>query len=93
MAKRIDGLQLAAVSTANQPPAGWGQNEESYEEQKPKQVQYMHNQGAGQNEFHGNTYNPSWRNHPNLRWGDNQNSWQRNSNPSNSRNTNHQNHQ
>ncbi|XP_057739964.1 uncharacterized protein LOC130957084 [Arachis stenosperma] len=82
MAKRIDGLQIAAVNTTIQPSPTWGQNEESYEEQQPKQVNYMHNQGAGQNEFHGDTYNPSWRNHPNLRWGENQNqqSWQRNSN-------------
>ncbi|XP_016168619.1 GATA zinc finger domain-containing protein 14-like [Arachis ipaensis] len=95
IAKRIDGLQIAAVSTANQPLAGWEQQKESYEEQQPEQVHYMHNQGAGQNEFHGDAYNPSWRNHPNLRWGDNQNqnSWQRSSNQNNSRNTNHQNHQ
>ncbi|XP_016206599.1 uncharacterized protein LOC107646973 [Arachis ipaensis] len=44
MAKRIDGLQVAAVNTTNQPPAGWGQNEEIYEEQQPEQVNYMHNQ-------------------------------------------------
>ncbi|XP_016185620.1 TBC1 domain family member 5 homolog A-like [Arachis ipaensis] len=94
MAKRIDGLQIASVGTTNQSSVGWGQNEEIYKEQQPEQVNYMHNQGA-QNEFHGDTYNPSWRNHPNLRWGDNQNqnSWQRNSNQNNSRNTNHQNHQ
>nr|XP_025652610.1 myb-like protein AA [Arachis hypogaea] len=95
MTKRIDALQNAVVRTSNQPSAGWGQNEEVYEEQQQEQVNYMHNQGVGQNEFHGYTYNPSWRNHPNLRWGDNQNqnSWQRNSNQNNSGNTNHQNHQ
>ncbi|XP_016192596.1 uncharacterized protein LOC107633492 [Arachis ipaensis] len=46
MAKRIDGLQVAAVNTPNQPPAGWGQNEEIYEEQQQEQVNYMHNQVA-----------------------------------------------
>ncbi|XP_016206346.1 uncharacterized protein LOC107646693 [Arachis ipaensis] len=49
MAKRIDGLQVAAVNTTNQPPAGWGQNEENYEEQQQEQVNYMHNQGAETN--------------------------------------------
>ncbi|XP_025628423.1 uncharacterized protein [Arachis hypogaea] len=73
MTKRMDGLQLAAVSTTNQPPVVWGQQEENYEEQQPKQVQYMHNQGSGSNDFHGDTYNSSWRNHPNLKWGENQN--------------------
>nr|XP_025616876.1 uncharacterized protein DDB_G0290301-like [Arachis hypogaea] len=93
MSKKMDGLQLAVVSTTNQPPVVWRQNEESYEEQQPEQVQHMHHQSSGPNDFHGDTYNSSWRNHPNLRWGENQNSWQRNSNPSNSRNINHQNHQ
>ncbi|XP_016199569.1 GATA zinc finger domain-containing protein 14-like [Arachis ipaensis] len=95
MAKRIDSLQIAAVNTTNKSPARWVQNEEIYKEQQPEQVNYMHNQCTGQNKFHGETYNSSWRNHPNLRWRDNQNpnSWQRNSNQNNSRNTNHQNHQ
>ncbi|XP_015940092.1 uncharacterized protein LOC107465628 [Arachis duranensis] len=93
MSKKMDGLHLAVVSTTNQPPVVWRQNEESYEEQQPEQVQHMHHQISGPNDFHGDTYNSSWRNHPNLRWGENQNSWQRNSNPRNSRNINHQNHQ
>ncbi|KAL4276324.1 hypothetical protein AHAS_Ahas20G0195800 [Arachis hypogaea] len=95
MSKRMDGLQLAAESTTNQPPVVWGQQEGSYEEQKPEQVQYMHNQGSGQNDFHGDTYNSCWRNHPNLKWGENQNQqpWKRNSIQNNFRNTNHQNHQ
>nr|XP_025678649.1 uncharacterized protein LOC112778556 [Arachis hypogaea] len=73
MSKRMDGLQLAAVSTTNQPSMVWGQQEESYEEQQPEQVQYMHNQNSRSNDFHGDTYNLSWRNHPNLKWGENQN--------------------
>ncbi|XP_016206590.1 uncharacterized protein LOC107646963 [Arachis ipaensis] len=77
MTKRIDGLQLAAVSTTNQPPVVWGQQEESYEEQQPEQVQYMHNQGSGPYDFHGDTYNSSWRNHPNLKWGENQKNLER----------------
>lgn len=93
MSRRMDGLQLAVVSTTNQSPVVWGQQEESYEEQQPEQVQYMHNQGSGPNNFHEDTYNSSWRNHPNLKWGENQNQqpWQRKSNQNNSRNTNHQN--
>ncbi|XP_016168688.1 uncharacterized protein LOC107611252 [Arachis ipaensis] len=72
MAKRIDGLQVAAVNTTSQPSSGWGQGEEVSEkcndEQQSKQVQYMHNTSrSSQNDFHGDTYNSSWRNHPNLR--------------------------
>ncbi|XP_016164750.1 uncharacterized protein LOC107607295 [Arachis ipaensis] len=41
MEKRIDGLQLAAISTTSQAPNAWGQNEESFEaynnEQQPEQ--------------------------------------------------------
>nr|XP_025635913.1 putative uncharacterized protein DDB_G0272516 [Arachis hypogaea] len=96
MSKRMDGLQLAVVSTTSQPPTIWGQHEESYEvcnnEQQLEQVHYMHNPSSGQNDFHGDTYNPSWKNHPNLRWRENQNQWQRNSNPNNFRNTSNQNH-
>ena len=83
MAKRIDGLQVAAVNTTSQPPTTWVQSEETQEEQQQEQVQYMHNQNPGTNEVYGDTYNPSWKNHPNLRWGDNHNQnqqpWQRNS--------------
>ncbi|QHO01719.1 Retrotransposon gag protein [Arachis hypogaea] len=91
MAKRIDSLQVAAVNTS-QPSSTWEQNEETQEEQQQEQVQYMHNQGP--NEVYGDTYNPSWKNHPNLRWGDNhtqnQQPWQRNSNQNNPRsNQNH----
>ncbi|XP_016199749.1 uncharacterized protein LOC107640764 [Arachis ipaensis] len=44
MSKRLDGLQLVAVSTTNQPSVVWGLQEENYEEQQQEQVQYMHNQ-------------------------------------------------
>ncbi|XP_057741366.1 uncharacterized protein LOC130960020 [Arachis stenosperma] len=97
MAKRIDSLQVAAVNTS-QPSTVWMQNEESQEEQQQEQVQYMHNQNSGQNEVYGETYNPSWKNHPNLRWGDNHNqgqqSWQRNTTqniPRNNQQNNNQN--
>ncbi|RYR20183.1 hypothetical protein Ahy_B03g065271 isoform B [Arachis hypogaea] len=93
MAKRIDGLQLASVSTTNQPSIEWGQGEVSNTEQQQEQVQYMQNaSNSSQNDFHGDTYNSSWRNHPNLRWGDNQNHWQKNNNSNHSRNTRSQNH-
>ncbi|XP_016168609.1 uncharacterized protein DDB_G0289917-like [Arachis ipaensis] len=93
MAKRIDGLQLASVSTTNQASIEWGQNEAGNVEQQQEQVQYMQNTSSSfQNDFHGDTYNSSWRNHPNLRWGDNQNQWQKNNNSNHSRNTHNQNH-
>ncbi|XP_016185550.1 uncharacterized protein LOC107627211 [Arachis ipaensis] len=39
MSKRMDGLQLTAVSTSNQPSMVWGQQEENYEKQQQEQVQ------------------------------------------------------
>nr|XP_025664535.1 putative uncharacterized protein DDB_G0279653 [Arachis hypogaea] len=93
MAKRIDGLQLALVNITNQPSIKWGQNEASNVEKQQEQVQYMQNAlNSSQNDFHGDTYNSSWRNHTNLRWGDNQNHWQKNNNSNHSRNTHSQNH-
>ncbi|XP_016192350.1 GATA zinc finger domain-containing protein 14-like [Arachis ipaensis] len=93
MAKRVDGLKLASVSTTNQASIEWGQNEAGNVEQQQEQVQYMQNTSSSfQNDFHGDTYNSSWRNHPNLRWGDNQNQWQKNNNSNHSRNTHNQNH-
>jgi len=93
MAKRINGLQLASVSTTNQASIEWSQNEAGNVEQQQEQVQYMQNTSSSfQNDFHGDTYNSSWRNHPNLRWGDNQNQWQKNNNSNHFRNTHSQNH-
>ena len=31
-------------------------------------VNYMNNFKGQQNQVYGNTYNPSWRNHPNFSW-------------------------
>jgi len=96
MAKRIDSLQVAAINTS-QSSTKWGQNEENQEDQQHEQPQYVHNQSCGQNEVYGDTYNPSWKNHPNIRWGDNhtqnQQPWQRNSNQNNSRNNQNHNQQ
>ncbi|XP_057760569.1 uncharacterized protein LOC130980946 [Arachis stenosperma] len=96
MAKKIDSLQVAAVNTS-QPSTKWGQNEENQEDQQQEQPQYVHNQSSGQNEVYGDIYNPSWKNHPNIRWGDNhtqnQQPWQRNSNQNNSRNNQNHNQQ
>ncbi|XP_016173528.1 putative uncharacterized protein DDB_G0286901 [Arachis ipaensis] len=93
MAKRIDGLQVASVSTTSQPSIEWGHGEVGNVEQQQEQVQYMQNaSNSSQNEFHGDTYNSSWRNHPNLKWGENQNQWQKNNNSNHSRNTNNQNY-
>ncbi|XP_015935285.1 uncharacterized protein LOC107461311 [Arachis duranensis] len=96
MAKKIDSLQVAAVNTS-QPSTKWGQNEENQEDQQQEQPQYVHNQSPGQNDVYGDTHNPSWKNHPNIRWGDNhtqnQQPWQRNSNQNNSRNNQNYNQQ
>ncbi|XP_057740040.1 uncharacterized protein LOC130957190 [Arachis stenosperma] len=96
MAKKIDSLQVTAVNTS-QPSTKWGQNEENQEDQQQEQPQYVHNQSSGQNEVYGDIYNPSWKNHPNIRWGDNytqnQQPWQRNSNQNNSRNNQNHNQQ
>ncbi|XP_057741365.1 uncharacterized protein LOC130960019 [Arachis stenosperma] len=96
MAKKIDSLQVAAVN-ASQPSTKWGQNKENQEDQQQEQPQYVHNQSSGQNEVYGDIYNPSWKNHPNIRWGDNhtqnQQPWQRNSNQNNSRNNQNHNQQ
>ncbi|RYR77726.1 hypothetical protein Ahy_A01g002310 isoform A [Arachis hypogaea] len=88
--KRMDGLQLAAVNTTNQPLLEWNQGEGTNVEQPQEQVQYMQNTSNSQDEFHGDTYNPSWKNHPNLKWGENH--WQKNNNHHQTRNTNNQNH-
>jgi len=88
--KRMDGLQLASVNTTNQSSLEWGQGEGTTVEQPQEQVQYMQNTSNSQDEFHGDTYNPSWKNHPNLKWGENH--WQKNNNHNHTRNTNNQNH-
>ncbi|XP_015947382.1 uncharacterized protein LOC107472371 [Arachis duranensis] len=65
--KRMDGLQLASANTTNQSSLEWGQGEGTTIEQPQEQVQYMQNTSNSQDEFHGDTYNPSWKNHPNLK--------------------------
>ncbi|XP_049358690.1 uncharacterized protein LOC125823346 [Solanum verrucosum] len=53
---------------------GSGANETKLCEENPDSVNYLGNaqKGGGQQNY-GNTYNPSWRNHPNFSWGGNQN--------------------
>ncbi|QHN97084.1 uncharacterized protein DS421_18g624420 [Arachis hypogaea] len=87
MTKRMNGLQLASVSTQSQDQMSNGVNqlEESfepftYEQQGPEQVQYINNTSSSfQHDSYGDTYNLAWRNHPNLRWDENQKQGQRNS--------------
>ncbi|XP_057719632.1 uncharacterized protein LOC130934058 [Arachis stenosperma] len=77
-AKKIDGLQIAAVNTQSQSQTshGWKQYEEgfgtfNYEQQGPEQVQYMNKTSSSfQHDFHGDAHNPSWRTHSNFRWGE-----------------------
>ncbi|RYR38899.1 hypothetical protein Ahy_A09g044201 isoform B [Arachis hypogaea] len=90
MTKRMDGFQLALVNTTNQPSLEWSQGEGITVEQPQEQVQYMQNTSNSHDEFHGDTYNPSWKNHPNLKWGENH--WQKNSNHNQNRHTSNQNH-
>ncbi|XP_015944554.1 uncharacterized protein LOC107469689 [Arachis duranensis] len=80
----------ASVNTTNQSSLEWGQGEGTTVEQPQEQVQYMQNTSNSHDEFHGDTYNPSWKNHPNLKWGENH--WQKNSNHNQNRHTSNQNH-
>ncbi|XP_015949335.1 uncharacterized protein LOC107474249 [Arachis duranensis] len=83
-------MELEAVNATTQPLLEWNQGEGTNVEQPQEQVQYMQNTSNSQDEFHGDTYNPSWKNHPNLKWGENH--WQKNNNHNHTRNTNNQNH-
>ncbi|XP_049347870.1 uncharacterized protein LOC125812419 [Solanum verrucosum] len=53
---------------------GSGTHETEQCEANPDSVNYVGNaqRGVGQQNY-GNTYNPSWKNHPNFSWGGNQN--------------------
>ncbi|KAH0773520.1 hypothetical protein KY290_010657 [Solanum tuberosum] len=53
---------------------GSGTHETEQCEANPDFVNYVGNaQRGGVQQNYGNTYNPSWRNHPNFSWGGNQN--------------------
>jgi len=97
MAKKIDGLQIAAVNTQSQSQTshGWKQSEESfgtfnYEQQSPEQVQCTNN--TSQHNFHGDAHKTPWKTHSNSRWGEHQNQGQRDFNSSSLSNTNNHNH-
>ncbi|XP_049406133.1 uncharacterized protein LOC125869732 [Solanum stenotomum] len=53
---------------------GSGTHETEQCEANPDSVNYVGNaQRGGVQQNYGNTYNPSWKNHPNFSWGGNQN--------------------
>ena len=62
ISQSLNGLQAASNSTKEV-----SSGEEAYDPENPsmEEVNYM-------GEPYGNTYNPSWRNHPNLSWKDQQ---------------------
>ncbi|MED6212067.1 hypothetical protein PIB30_079688, partial [Stylosanthes scabra] len=81
--KKMEKLEVAAIGTQAVTKSICGlcggphENHQCYlikEDQPLEQVNYMGNQPR--EPFHdpnANTYNPGWRNHPNLCWGGNQN--------------------
>ena len=62
ISQSLNGLQAASNNTKEA-----SSDEEAYDPENPAivKVNYMR-------EPYGNTYNPSWRNHPNLSWKDQQ---------------------
>ena len=62
ISQNLTGLQAASGSTKEVSPEG-----EAYDPENPvmEEVNYL-------GESYGNTYNPSWRNHPNFSWKDQQ---------------------
>ena len=62
ISQSLSGMQNAPSSTKEA-----SSEEEAYDPENPsmEEVNYM-------GESYGNTYNPSWRNHPNLSWKDQQ---------------------
>ncbi|MED6140587.1 hypothetical protein PIB30_094679, partial [Stylosanthes scabra] len=82
--KKMEKVEVATIGTQAETTSTCGlcggphENHQCYlikEDQPMEQVNYMGNQPR--QPFHdpnANTYNPRWRNHPNLGWGGNQNS-------------------
>ncbi|MED6117264.1 hypothetical protein PIB30_108412, partial [Stylosanthes scabra] len=82
--KKMEKLEVATIDTQAETTSTCGlcggphESHQCYlikEDQPMEQVNYMGNQPR--QPFHdpnANTYNPEWRNHPNLGWGGNQNS-------------------
>ncbi|XP_049382857.1 uncharacterized protein LOC125847236 [Solanum stenotomum] len=76
------GQQQAQVNMVQQPQAwcevcGGGDHSAEVCGANPESVHFVGNaQRGGNHQNYGNTYNPSWRNHPNFSWGGNQNQHQ-----------------
>ncbi|KAK4724659.1 hypothetical protein R3W88_027438 [Solanum pinnatisectum] len=76
------GQQPIQVNVFQQPPSwceicGDGDHSAEVCSANPDSVNFVGNgqRGGGQQNY-GNSYNPSWRNHPNFSWGGNQNQGQ-----------------
>jgi len=73
------GQQQAQINVVHQPQAwcevcGGGDHRAEVCGANPDSVHFVGNaQRGGNHQSYGNTYNPSWRNHPNFSWGRNQN--------------------
>jgi len=73
------GQQQAQINVVHQPQAwcevcGGGDHRAEVCGANPDSVHFVGNaQRGGNHQSYGNTYNPSWRNHPNFSWGSNQN--------------------
>lgn len=55
-----------------------------------EQVNYLAGNHRQQNNPFSKTYNPGWRNHPNLSWGNQNNQWNQRNAPNNQVGVNHQ---
>ncbi|KAA3474463.1 GATA zinc finger domain-containing protein 14-like [Gossypium australe] len=68
--KRLNQLEMGAakMQVQNQPTLT-NFNAIHYDESNYMEVNYVENRGYN---TYSNTYNPEWRDHPNLRWGENQ---------------------
>ena len=73
LTKRIDKVNVNAVSTLSSSCELYQGGHPTIECQlmqgmSMEGVNYMGNFKGPQNQVYGNTYDPSWRNHPNLSW-------------------------
>ncbi|MED6154397.1 hypothetical protein PIB30_112021, partial [Stylosanthes scabra] len=79
--KKMEKLEVAAMGTQVETTSTCGLRGDAHENQNCnllrdeiplEQANYMGNQPRQPYDPNSNTYNPGWRNHPNLGWGGNQ---------------------
>ena len=98
--RKIEELQHAVANAQNSPqnPHCWNQPENGFgvinhEQQSYEQLQSPSNHSSMlQHRPQNDVYNPPWRTHSNLRWGEHQNQGQRDFNSGSLSNTNNYNH-